>query len=225
MGVNTRNSIVTNGLVLQLDAANSKSYVSGSTIWTDLSGQRNSGSLSSTGYGADFGGNIVFRNSTATTTNNNSSLTFGSGDFSVECWFNTNGASQTTGAGLIGVNAAASANNWVFSFPAGTGLSYFYNASGNIDTTYNANTPGWTHLLLTRIGVTTRIYINGVFKASTNAATSTFSDNVGFRLGQNRAGTAAYSGSISIVRAYSRGLSAGEVSQNYNALKARFNLS
>ena len=109
MGVNTRNSIVTNGLVLQLDAANSKSYVSGSTIWTDLSGQRNSGSLSSTGYGADFGGNIVFRNSTATTTNNNSSLTFGSGDFSVECWFNTNGASQTTGAGLIGVNAAASA--------------------------------------------------------------------------------------------------------------------
>jgi len=28
--------IVTNGLVLYLDAANTKSYVSGSTSWTDI---------------------------------------------------------------------------------------------------------------------------------------------------------------------------------------------
>jgi len=227
MGVNTRNSIVTNGLVLQLDAANIKSYVSGSAIWTDLSGIQNSGSLNNTGYKADFGGSIVFKNSTtsfATTANNNSSLTFGSGDFSVECWFNTNSVSQTNGAGLIGVNAAASANNWVFSFSTNV-LSYFYNAASSVATTYNATgSAGWTHLLLARIGATTRIYINGVFNVSINVA-SNFSDATGFKLGQNRGGTTAYNGSISVVRAYNRGLSAGEVSQNYNALKARFNLS
>ena len=37
--------IVTNGLVLHLDAANPKSYISGSTTWKDISGTGKSGSL------------------------------------------------------------------------------------------------------------------------------------------------------------------------------------
>jgi hypothetical protein len=44
--------IVTNGLVMYLDAANSISYVSGSTTWNDLSGNKNSGSLTTSGSGA-----------------------------------------------------------------------------------------------------------------------------------------------------------------------------
>lgn len=39
------NSIVTNGLVMYLDAANSKSYVSGSTVWNDLTENKNNVSL------------------------------------------------------------------------------------------------------------------------------------------------------------------------------------
>ena len=37
--------IVTNGLVLALDAADRNSYVSGSTTWFDLSGNSNNGTL------------------------------------------------------------------------------------------------------------------------------------------------------------------------------------
>jgi len=37
--------IVTNGLVLALDAGNTKSYVSGSTTWFDKSGRGNNGTL------------------------------------------------------------------------------------------------------------------------------------------------------------------------------------
>ena len=37
--------IVTDGLVLYLDAANTRSYVSGSTVWTDLSRVGNNGLL------------------------------------------------------------------------------------------------------------------------------------------------------------------------------------
>ena len=52
--------IVTNGLVLALDAANPKSYVSGSTTWRDLSGNNNSGSLvNGPTYSSDSGGSIV----------------------------------------------------------------------------------------------------------------------------------------------------------------------
>jgi hypothetical protein len=38
-------NIVTDGLILYLDGANSKSYVSGSTIWNDLSRIGNNGTL------------------------------------------------------------------------------------------------------------------------------------------------------------------------------------
>jgi hypothetical protein len=54
-------SIVTDGMVLSLDAANTKSYVSGSTVWRDMSGNEYSGSLIN---GPTFsnvnGGSIVF---------------------------------------------------------------------------------------------------------------------------------------------------------------------
>lgn len=217
--------IVTSGLVLQLDAANRNSYPTTGTTWTDLSGRNNNGTLISTNYGNNFGGNISFSGTLTSyiTTTNNGSLTFGSGDFSVECWFNTNGVSQTNNAALVCVNAIASANNWQFSFSTNI-LSYFYNSISSVATTYSATTSGWTHLLLTRIGVTTRIYINGVFNVSTNAATSTYSDISGFKLGQNRGSNAFYNGAISIVRAYNIGLSPSEVLQNYNALKTRFGL-
>ena len=42
MAVNYNTSIVTNGLVLALDAANRKSYSGSGTTWTDLSGNNNS---------------------------------------------------------------------------------------------------------------------------------------------------------------------------------------
>lgn len=38
-------NVVTDGLVLSYDASNKKSYVSGSIMWNDLSGNRNTGSL------------------------------------------------------------------------------------------------------------------------------------------------------------------------------------
>ena len=45
MSVNTRNSIVTNGLVFYVDAANPMSYTSGSTTWSNISGYGSNGTL------------------------------------------------------------------------------------------------------------------------------------------------------------------------------------
>ena len=54
-------NIVTDGLVLLLDAANTKSYVSGSTIWNDLSRSGNNGSLiNGPTFNSLNGGSIVF---------------------------------------------------------------------------------------------------------------------------------------------------------------------
>jgi len=83
MGVNTRNNIVTNGLVLYLDAASKQSYTSGSTVWRDLSGNNNSGSLSGTPVlDNSFGGNIFFSGSRSASISE-TNLT----DWSISSWF------------------------------------------------------------------------------------------------------------------------------------------
>jgi len=45
MSFNFSPKIVTDGLVLYLDAANTKSFISGSTTWNDISKNKNDGTL------------------------------------------------------------------------------------------------------------------------------------------------------------------------------------
>ena len=53
--------IVTAGLVLALDAADRNSYVSGSTVWNDVSGNGNNGTLTNgPTFNSGSGGSIVF---------------------------------------------------------------------------------------------------------------------------------------------------------------------
>ena len=51
---------VTDGLVLYLDAGNTASYPGSGTIWTDLSGNGNNGTLYGSGYNSANGGSITF---------------------------------------------------------------------------------------------------------------------------------------------------------------------
>ena len=61
MGVAYNSKIVTDGLVLCLDAGNSKSYPGTGTTWTDLSGRGNTGTLTNgPTYSSANGGSIVF---------------------------------------------------------------------------------------------------------------------------------------------------------------------
>jgi hypothetical protein len=61
MAFNYSPKIITDGLVLYLDAANPKSYVSGSTTWGDLSRGGNNGTLvNGPTFSSANGGSIVF---------------------------------------------------------------------------------------------------------------------------------------------------------------------
>ena len=61
MGIAYNPRIVTDGLVLALDAGNTKSYPGSGTTWTDLSGNGNTGTLvNGVGYTADNGGALTF---------------------------------------------------------------------------------------------------------------------------------------------------------------------
>ena len=60
MGLSHSPNIVTDGLVLCLDAANPRSYPGSGTSWLDLSGQGNNGTLNGPTFSNDNSGFLVF---------------------------------------------------------------------------------------------------------------------------------------------------------------------
>ena len=93
MGLAHSPRIVTDGLVLCLDAGNTKSYPGSGTTWTDLSGNGNTGTLTNgVGYSGDNLGSLSFDGvNDFTSTITGEDFNFGTGDFTIECWvyFNT----------------------------------------------------------------------------------------------------------------------------------------
>ena len=95
MSVSNNPSIISNGLVLALDAADKNSYPGSGTAWTDLSGNGNNGTLiNGPTFNTGSLGNIVFDGVddygttllTRTGTNNTT----------ISVWYRWNGTSQTS---------------------------------------------------------------------------------------------------------------------------------
>ena len=88
MAINVRPSIVTSGLVLNLDAANMKSYPRSGTTWRDLSGLGNNGTLTNgPTFNSQNGGSIVFDGVDDYASINNTIGNFGTSDFTINFFF------------------------------------------------------------------------------------------------------------------------------------------
>ena len=128
MAFNYSPKIVTDGLVLYLDAANSKSYVSGSTTWNDISRSGINGTLvNGPTFTGSNGGSIVFDGvNDYVSLNNNTTTQFSNTDpwsFSIT----TELLSQNTAYPSI-LNKGSAAT---------TGLLLFYYSSGSIVLKHN----------------------------------------------------------------------------------------
>ena len=106
---------------------------------------------------------------------------------------------------------------------------YYINTSGHVvlSGTYTfstgLSTGQWYCITITRdAGNNTKVYINGSQNGANQSASTTWNFNQIGRYSTNNSFD-AYGNMTSILR-YNRALSAGEVLQNYNALKGRFGL-
>jgi len=204
--------IVTSGLILALDASDRNSYVSGSTTWTDVSGNGWGGSLiGSAGYLTP-SSQITFADA--------SSYTF---DF----WVKMRPSAQVTAHSLLG---RGSSSPWL---PIYTGTTTGFNwylrfrdsaaVYNNFSTITDTNIQSWTNITMT--ADTSRnlsLYVNGVFRETIVVTTTLF--YVSRIAGGYSSGGTQYNfqGSISSAKFYNRNLSATEIAQNYNAQKSRF---
>lgn len=220
-------SIVTNGMVLYVDASNSASYSGSGTTWTDLSGSSNNGTLTNgPTFDSANGGSIVFDGSNDYVDFGNASSLNITGTITVSAWVKK--AHGTTfqaivdkgrdnyGGWLLGTNETSTPAPFFKVRIAGVNRTIIANSnhSNNI----------WTNIVGVYNGSTLSIYQNGVLSNSASYSGSIGTNSISVRAGAANDG-GYLNGSIANVQIYNTGLSASEVLQNYYAQRPRFESS
>jgi hypothetical protein len=215
-------NVVTNGLVLALDAANTKSYPGSGTAWTDLSGNNSNGTLvNSPAFSSINGGSIIFDGTDDYVDTGKTATQLGIYDanYTFDAWvYPTNFTGDKT---MFGTDQTATRQGLHLVFRSGQIYQGHYSADYGVGTgTLNA----WNNICYTytQSSGAALIYKNGILQGA--GTISSFIGTTNILIG--RWGTSNYFiGNGSIYKIYNRVLSASEVLQNYNALRSRFNLT
>jgi len=223
-------NIVTNGLVLNLDAANPRSYPQpyNGTDWQNLvpvSGSISGSLTNGVGYTGSNGGALTFDGvddyiALGTFTG------LGSTNRTISVWFKAtslpaaagriitfpaNDSSTDTPAYALGINAAGVLQCGI----GGTPYDGY-----NLSISYTLNT--WTNIVASITGNTMTTYKNSVFLSSVTNTGVVATNPIGY-LGRYNGNYGQYvTGNIAITQVYNRALNASEVLQNFNATRARF---
>jgi hypothetical protein len=223
MAFNYSPKIVTDGLVLYLDAANQYSYVSGSTSWNDISRGGNNGTLiNGPTYSTDGGGSILFDGVDDYVQLSATPSSLVTSNVTISSWFNTSNATQQM---IIG-NSGGSNRFYIETFNRSeTLVAHWGIGSQQNSLTSNAiiTTNSWVNYSMTYDGNITIGYLNGLTTDSTSIGNQTYTNNT-LRVGL-WINSLYFKGNIPQVSIYNRALSAQEILQNYNATKTRFGLT
>jgi len=232
MGFYRGPNIVTNGLIVAVDAANLKSYQSGSTIWYDKSGNGKNGTLiNGPTYSSNNGGVINFDGI-------NDVVSFGTGDtffdlpsFTIDIWFQSKGTVPTTGTvpGLFGFTYGIRAyfglaNQISFGVLSGSAATQYINATVSSSLRDDGI---WYNGVFQASPTNSYLYLNGVLVGSRSVTWlgNTIYNTSAWQLGRDlNNGTQFFTGSMSSYKMYNRILTQAEITQNYNAMKGRFEL-
>ena len=227
MATNGGPNIIQDGLIFAVDAANKKSYTSGSDTWVDLAGSNDGTLENNPTFTTENGGGFVFDGT-------DDYIEFGteqdySSELTIDMWVKYNST-----ANLHCIQKRASHNTAVF-FLGGTGTGAYRWRTGQGATstaTLDSSTGTMIQGELVNIVATynttindKRIYKNGVSIANTTTSGNLYNQSSSpLRLGTDDRNIAYFNGEFYYIRMYNKGLSQSEITQNYNALKSRFGL-
>ena len=221
--------IVTDGLVLSLDASDRNSYVSGSTIWTDMSGNGNNGTLTNgPTFSSVNGGSIVFDGVDDRVIFSNNATTMGlisQSPMTAEAWVKFNSLNSY----MHIIDGSSNSFHLAVEAIGDGGSMYFYNGNSyQLNSSPGAITGQWYHIVGIQDISQIKIYANGVLLTNgtiTSGQSALNLSNKTIALGYwENNNTRHLNGNIAIAKLYSRALSSEEVLQNYNAQKSRFGL-
>jgi len=235
MGVTYNTSIVTNGLVLCLDAGNTKSYPGSGTAWTDLSGSSNNGTLINTPtYQTGNGGVLYFDGTNERSEITDSNTIDFPGDFTVEVWFNSETTDATVPRGLVNHRVSNNVGTGTWSIGLRSTNIIFEKQQSTVVTTawgsFALNT--WYQVVVSRSGTNIKGWLNGVEGMSITDSTDYTNANIAvigmwgtFTAGWIGTPSGPFQGKIPVVRMYKgKAFTATDVQQNFNALRGRFGI-
>lgn len=228
-------SIVTSGLVLNLDAGNPLSYSGSGTTWTDLSISSNNSVLNNgVSYNSANGGSLVFDGINDYTISNNNIGITGRQARTVDIWFKVSdlvtrkvlcsfGAFNTRQLCNLEINSLNGVN---YPFFAGYSTDAYISQTIPINTWYNlAFTYNSDDYINGVNGI--KMYLNGIEK-TLSFPSGTFSLDTGiskFYVGYEGAGGRnPMIGNVGAVHVYNTALNSTDILTNFNALKTRYGL-
>jgi hypothetical protein len=208
-------------LQLYLDAGLFSSYPGSGTTWTDLSGKGRNGTLTNgPTYSATNGGSIVF-DGTDDVVQCSGSLTATAATF--VAWIRRNGDQGTYDGILFSRGTSVTG----MQFQSSNQLSYNWNNAVNAYTWQSGLTVPdltWCMVAVSVTSTSATAYLcqsSGITSATNTVShTSTTLDDI--KIGQEDFGSRYFGGNIAIARLYDTALSAGQISQLFDADKARF---
>lgn len=243
MSVSGGPDIVENGLVLYLDAANPRSYVSGSLVWNDVSTNGNSGSITNPiRYDTSSAPAINFATSIDDITGAGGRVACGhrikdAENITISVWVKPNtlvstqhiwwegesgdgfGSQQeihlTTKMPTPSIFTDYTIGVWGF---GGLNISAPLSSSG----TYSNVTVTLGNMSGSNTGVTGSLYINGQLQASSMTFISRSLYTNEFRLGRPASDIRYFAGAVGTLVMYNKVLTENEIFQNFNALRSRF---
>lgn len=217
------NTIVQQGLVLNLDAGNIYSYAGAGTTFYDVSPTALSWTINNATYNSDpvkyfsyNGSNSWLQSST--------SAAYDSQTITMECWCYPNSLSQNGflfEKGQVNTQYSMFFENPYFVFRT-------MNISPAVDLLFSPTSyltvSAWNHIVCTYTSGTKTCYVNGVQVAQSTGLSGTLNTGgTNQYIGRHSSGY-FLNGNIGESRVYNIALSAAQVLQNYNATKGRFGL-
>jgi hypothetical protein len=215
MACNYQGKIVTNGLVLCLDAADKKSYPGTGTTWFDRSGNGNHGTLvGGPTYNSSNGGSIVvdgIDDYISSLTLSALSIT----DITIQVWiYPTSIASYTT----IFDTTSRHLSFWIGNTFYGMGG---YSTAGSAS--FNWQNNNWVCITMLKSSNTGKIIKNNYDFSEDITVGTTFTNQLRFGSNPSGGGT-PFVGGYGSIRLYNRALTPQEIQQNFNATRGRFGI-
>lgn len=221
-------SIVTDGLVFYVDAANENSYPGTGTDWANLSGSATATLANTPTHSSNNGGYFSFDG-----TNQYVATTYdatGSINVTYCFWVRITAFAPTGGYGGSILDQSTGGTGFgIRTFGSGVIQTFTRNSNAsatNIDSTFTGlSTNTWYYVCLKYTTNTLTSYLNGSVNATTSITLDTISSDTANDLeigGRNDTTDGYFEGDIACVQLYTKALSNDEITQNYNALKNRF---
>ena len=222
--------VITDNLVLNLDAGDSSSYSGSGNTWTDLSSSNNDGTINGATYNSGNGGYFDFdgsNDSISFTLSND--FAFGTGDFTIEAWVRFAAVGD---GGTISETRENAVGN-----PARQGLGFgmrsnritIWSGVTNtfiIDKTLSLPINAWHHVIVSRSSGTLKSYINTVEETSSSNTHNFTRRNlfIGRNINDSSTGGTTWGNQDqALLRIYKgKGFSAADVQRNFDATKSRY---